>query len=244
MASRPTPCRAGWCGVRGRPSSDGAGSAGPRTATVGYPEYSARERFADNVIHIAGVGAALAGVAVLLLLVIPGGEVSRIVAAVVYGAALVATLGLSAAYNMACGARRKAVLRRFDHAVIFIMIAATYTPFALVALDAALGGTLLLIVWSAGLAGFGLKLFHPGRFERIFVVLYLALGWAGLPMIGPLTEALSVPVLVLLGLGGVFYTAGVAFHLWNSLPYQNAVWHGFVLVAAGCHYAAVLLVLM
>ena len=132
-------------------------------------------------------------------------------------------------------------MRRIDHAAIYLKIAGTYTPLALIKMAAVPGFTLLTGVWAVGLFGAACKLLLPGRFERTSYVLYLLAGWAGLFVLDELLAAFSLPVLVLLGVGGVLYTAGVAFHLWRSLPYHNAVWHGFVLAASACHYTAIML---
>src|SRR5438105_3139885 len=95
-------------------------------------------------------------------------------------------------------------------------------------------------VWSLAAAGIALRLLRPQVFDRVSIAFYLALGWAGLAAIAPLVPLVQVSTLALLGAGGLLYTAGVVFHLWERLPFQNAIWHAFVLVAAGVHYAAVL----
>jgi len=98
----------------------------------------------------------------------------------------------------------------------------------------------LAAIWATALAGMALKLLWPGRFDRTSVGLYLAMGWSGVFTLGPITAALAPVTLWLIGAGGVLYTVGVVFHAWRSLRFQNAIWHGFVLTAAFCHYAAVL----
>jgi hemolysin III len=133
----------------------------------------------------------------------------------------------------------KAILRRFDHAAIYVKIAATYTPFAMVKLGGAIGFGLLGAVWAVGLFGVAAKLFWPAQLVRTSYVLYLAQGWACVAALQPLTEALPARALTLLVVGGILYTLGVVFHLWQSLRYHNAIWHGFVLVASACHFAAV-----
>jgi len=204
------------------------------------PAYSARERLIDAAVHALGVPAAPVAVVVLLMAVTPTGEAAAVLAAAVYGAGLIAMLWLSAAYNLVGDPERKERIRRLDHAAIFLMIAGTYTPFALVSLGGRMGLGLLALVWLVALAGAALKLLRPRRYERSTTVLYLALGWIGLPLAGLLVAALPAASLLLLGAGGLLYSAGVAFHLWDSLPYQNAVWHALVLAAAACHYVAVL----
>jgi hemolysin III len=94
-------------------------------------------------------------------------------------------------------------------------------------------------VWAVALLGFGMKLAWPRRFERVSIALYLALGWAGLAAAGAIVRALPTAALVLLLVGGILYSLGVVFHVWRRLRFQNAIWHGFVLSAAACHYAAV-----
>jgi hemolysin III len=120
------------------------------------------------------------------------------------------------------------------------MIAGTYTPFSLVVIGGSWGWGLLAFVWTAALAGMALKLLCPHRFERLSILVYLLMGWSILVAIEPLLAGISRTGLVLLVTGGVLYSIGVVFHMWNRLPFQNAIWHGFVLAAAACHYAAIM----
>jgi hemolysin III len=106
-------------------------------------------------------------------------------------------------------------------------------------LDGAWGWSLSSIVWAVAAIGIVLRIVHAGLFERLSVALYLALGWVGIVAVVPLLDTLGVLLLVLLAVGGVLYSVGVVFHLWERLPFQNAIWHAFVLAAAGVHYAAV-----
>ena len=204
------------------------------------PEYTRRERQVDRIVHLVGVAASLVAAGVLLGRVIPTHDALSIIAATVYSAGLVATFGLSASYNLVVHPVRKETLRKFDHAMIFVMIAGTYTPFALVSLGGTLGMALFAVVWIVAIGGFALKFVRPRRFERVSVLLYLALGWFGLFAINELVTTLTAPAFLLLGSGGILYTIGVVFHLWKTLPYHNAVWHAFVAGGAGCHYIAVL----
>lgn len=207
------------------------------------PVHSRKERLIDGAIHGLGVVGSVVAVGFLLHRVTPARDPLTTAAAAAYGGGLVAMVWLSAAYNLVPRLDWKERIRPYDHAAIFLMIAGTYTPFALVALGGAVGFGLFAAVWLTAAAGMALKLLRPRRWERAALVLYLALGWAGLPLLAPMIAALPAPVLALLGIGGLFYTAGVTFHLWERLPYQNAIWHGFVLAGAGCHFVAVLKVL-
>jgi hemolysin III len=203
-----------------------------------FPHYTAGERLADATVHAVGVMLSIAAAVVLLVLAF--GEPPPSVASIlIYAAALVAVFGFSAAYNLVSQSRLKAVLRRCDHATIYVKIAATYTPFALVKIGSLPGAMLLLAVWSVAVAGAALKLFWPGQLVRTSYVFYLAQGWAGVVAFDFLAAAVSTRVLVLLGIGGALYTVGVVFHLWRQLPYHNAVWHAFVLIASAFHFAAV-----
>jgi hemolysin III len=149
-------------------------------------------------------------------------------------------LGFSAAYNMVPPSRLKWLLRRFDHSAIYVMIAGTYTPFMTVLRESLWAPGLSITVWTGAIAGAAMKILLPGRFDRLAIGIYLALGWAIVFALDPLAKALPTTAMWLLTAGGLLYSLGVIFHVWESLRFQNAIWHGFVLAAAGCHYVAVL----
>jgi hemolysin III len=200
--------------------------------------YTAAERVADGSIHILGVAASLVGATALMIaaLKLPPASIASIA---IYGFGLVAVFACSAAYNLATEARLKAILRRFDHAAIYVKIAGTYTPFAMVKMGDAAGFALLGGVWAITAFGATAKLLWPGRLVRTSYVLYLAQGWAIVAAFGPFASAVSGRVLLLLVVGGSLYTLGVIFHLWERLPYHTAIWHAFVVAASACHFAAI-----
>ncbi|MGY2048982.1 PAQR family membrane homeostasis protein TrhA [Methylobacterium sp. JK268] len=202
--------------------------------------YTPGEMLADGIVHVIGVVLAVIGavalVTVAALMLAPGGTLS----VAVYAAGLVAMLSVSAAYNMWPVGRRKWLLRRADHATIFLMIAGTYTPLVTLVGSGGVAWGLLAGVWLVAVAGVAIKLAFPGRFDRLAVALYLALGWSGVAAYDSVIGQLVPDALALLAAGGFLYSAGVIFHLWRQLPFQNAIWHGFVLAAACCHYGAVL----
>lgn len=199
------------------------------------------ELIADAVVHLLGLGFGLAACITLVVFVALKPDLSRGVSLALYGFGLLAMLGCSALYNMTSHARLKTLFRRFDHAAIFVMIAGTYTPFSLIVIGGLWGALLLGFVWSVALVGVFLKLRYPLRFEKLSVLAYLLLGWVILAALQPLISGASLAALVLLLTGGGLYSLGVIFHLWERLPYQNAIWHVFVLAAAACHYAAILM---
>lgn len=206
---------------------------------VNFPQYTLRERIADGCIHVIGVTASVVALTVLLIMGVQAQATLWIVAVSIYGLALVAMFTCSAGYNLIVRPKVKAVFRRLDHAAIFIMIAGTYTPFALMKMDAKWGFTLLAVVWSMAAIGIAIKLFAPRYLDGVTTGLYLVQGWAVVVAWHPLVSSVPERVAFLLMLGGVLYTVGVVFHLWERLPFQNAIWHGFVLAAATVHFAAV-----
>jgi hemolysin III len=195
------------------------------------------ERLADGVVQVVNVVLAVAGCVGLGVLAGTSADPLRLAALGAYGAGLLAMVGCSALYACGRGGRRHRLYRHMDHAAIFLMIAGTYTPFSIILLGGARGLRLLALVWATALAGILLQLIAPRRFEPLSVPLYLIAGWAVLS--DPrLLLSLPPPVSVPLVAGGVFYTVGITFHL-ARVRFQEAVWHGFVLVAAACHYVAI-----
>lgn len=205
-----------------------------------FPQYTLGERVADGTIHVIGVAASVVALVALLVIGFKTETAIMVAGLTIYGLALVATFSCSAGYHLVVRPRVKEILRRFDHAAIFLMIAGTYTPFVLIKMNNAWGLGLLAVVWTMAAIGIVIKLFLPRFLDGLSTALYLVQGWAVLAAWEPLHAALPGGVLTLLMVGGVLYTVGVVFHLWNRLPYQNAIWHSFVLSAASCHYAAVI----
>lgn len=200
--------------------------------------YDRSELIADAIVHVLGVSFAFGGAIGLFLIRPPSAGMDNCFVAV-YAVGLITTLGLSATYNLWPVSPRKWLLRRFDHSAIYLLIAATYTAFSSQVRDQNFAIVFLIGVWSAALAGAMLKLSFPGRFDRVSIGLYLALGWSGILAYEKAVAAFSSSTLTLIAAGGALYTLGVFFHTWERLRFQNALWHGFVLVAAGCHFAAV-----
>jgi len=207
----------------------------------GTRPYTRSERIVDAVVHVTGLAAALVAVPVMITLAaVWHGDVSTVTAATIYGVSFVAMFAASAGYHMVPFPTWKGALRRLDHAAIYVKIAGTYTPFA-VLLAGPDAVWILSGIWAAALVGSALKIAAPDRFEMAALALYLLMGWAVLAIGGPIVEKASPASMVLIVIGGLLYTVGVIFHLWNRLPFQNAIWHLFVLAASFVFYAAVLL---
>jgi hemolysin III len=197
-----------------------------------FPTYSERERLADTLVHIAGVAFGMIGATALMLASIGKLPARDIAGLAVYSAGLIAMFAASAIYNLARKPVLKERLRRLDHAAIFLMIAGSYTPFALIKIGGETGLALLAAVWGIALFGIAVKLWFPRRFDGVSVALYLAQGWVIIFALGPLIASVPQRSVVLLLAGGCIYTAGVAFHLLERLPFHNVVWHAFVLGGA------------
>jgi hemolysin III len=210
-------------------------------APVGLaPHYPRRaERVADAWVHVVGLATAGAGAVTLLILTLADGRFAATAAVGVYGVCLVAMLVCSTLYNMS-GPRHRPVLRRLDHAAIFLMIAGSYTPFTTQCLAGAWALWMTIAVWTLSLIGAAGKLFLPGLSKGFWVALYLAVGWLALIAAKPLLATVSLLALALLLAGGLVYSLGVIVYLRKTLPFRRAIWHGFVVTAAASHYVAIL----
>ena len=203
-----------------------------------FKRYTRGEIAADAVVHALGVGFALIGGPILIGLVAAGRDGWTIAAISIYVATLIAMFASSAGYNLAPISKVKEALRRLDHSTIYLKIAGSYTPFALISMSGGAGKTLLLMVWLAAGFGIALKLIYPRRFQILSLVLYLAMGWAAIVIADEVAASVETATMVLLLTAGGLYSVGVVFHVWDKLPFQNAIWHLFVLAATAVLYAA------
>ena len=203
-------------------------------------DYDRVELIADGIVHAIGVSLGVVGAIVIVIVAANSAHTADIPSIVIYTIGLLSMLGFSAAYNTWPISHAKWVLRRFDHSAIYVMIAGTYTAFIGQMRGDFVSIGLLSGVWLTAVVGVTLKLLLPGRFDRLAVILYLILGWSGAVAYEPVVAVLPSLSIWLLVAGGALYSAGVVFHGWQSLRFQNAIWHGFVLVAACCHYSAIL----
>jgi hemolysin III len=211
----------------------------------GTPPFSGRfmhsraELIADGVVHAVGIVLAIAAGSALLAISAFHLDPGEYTAAVFYVVSLLTVLSISCAYNLWPMSRVKWILRRFDHAAIYLLIAGTYTPFLAQVNDTATARTMIVIVWAAAAAGIVMKLFLPGRLDRAAIVFYLAIGWSGIAIARTLNETLPTSTLWLILAGGIVYSCGVVFFVWQRLRFQNAIWHACVVTGASLHLAAV-----
>jgi hemolysin III len=202
--------------------------------------YDRAELIADGVVHGIGVFGGLVAATVLVVLTAVYASAFEVFAVSVYVAGLLAMLVLSATYNLWPVSRAKWILRRFDHSAIYVLIAATYTPVIMQVKDSIFAIAMLIGVWCVAIVGVVLKLALPGRYDRVAVGLYLAMGWSGIMLYDSVATAVPAMALWFVLAGGALYSLGVIFHAWQRLRFQNAIWHSFVLLGAACHYTAVL----
>ena len=205
------------------------------------PRYSTGEEIANSIIHGLGIVLAIAGLGLLTAFASLRGDAWHIVSCSIFGATLIILYTTSTLYHAIPDPRAKAVLRVLDHSAIFLLIAGTYTPFALVSLRGPWGWSIFGVVWGIAVLGIIFKVTMLRRWAVISVVLYLLMGWVIIIAARPLMGALAPGGLALLLAGGLAYTAGIIFYAWRKLPYHHAVWHAFVLAGSICHFFAVLL---
>jgi len=209
---------------------------------MSYPAYSRAERVADVAVHICGLVAAITGIAMLFTLLALQLDAITLAAAIVYTATLLLMLGASAAYHLYAHTAARPVLRRLDHAAIYVKIAGTFTPLS-VLLGTAFGYVILGLVWVLALFGAVTKIrAKPGQMPTGWLP-YVALGWIGLALFIPLYAVLPGSSLTLLLTGGLLYTGGVVFYAWESLRFANAIWHLFVFMATACFFIGITLAL-
>jgi len=202
--------------------------------------FTVAELVVDGAVHILGLVVAVAAGSILLTLTLLHTAPEAFPALLVYVSTLIVVLGVSLAYNLWPVSPIKRHLARLDQAAIFLFIAGSYTPFLAVIGGTPVGTVMMSLVWGASLVGVALKLIMPQRFGRLAIVLYLAIGWSGVLVFQSLAAVLPATTLWLLLAGGVTYSAGIIFHLWEKLRFQNALWHVCVVAGASLHLWAVI----
>ncbi len=202
-------------------------------------EYTEREEAVNSWTH--GLGILLSAVAcfVLVLRAAAADDARVLVGCAIYSFTLVATYVISTLYHGVQRPMAKWTLRVADHVSIFALIAGSGTPFALVFLPTKSAITLLVLMWGGALAGTLFKVFSTRRFNNSATVFYLLTGWGVLLYAGPLIESVPTEALWWMAVGGIAYTIGVVFYLWDNLPYNHAIWHLIVIAASALHYVAI-----
>ncbi len=204
------------------------------------PNHTLGEEIANSITHGVGAALAIGGLAVMVAFASLTGDPWQVVACSIFGASMVLLYTASTLYHSISQPRAKSVLRVLDHCAIFLLIAGTYTPFTLINLRGPWGWSLFGVVWGCALAGIVLRTVVGNRWRGLSVALYVIMGWVVLVAVKPLLGAVEPGGLILMLLGGIAYTAGIAFYGWRRLPYHHAIWHLFVLVGSALHFFAIL----
>jgi hemolysin III len=206
------------------------------TSAVG--RYSPREEVANSVTHAVGIVLSVVGT-LALQAAVSGGVVARL-AALVFGLSLIILYTTSTLYHAVSKASIKGVLRVLDHAAIYVLIAGTYTPVALVGIRGRWGLALVVTVWLLTVVGVVTAAISLRRFRVLSMVLYLTMGWLVVAAGPEVVSSLDPAEIALLAGGGICYTGGLGFYGWRRLPFGHAVWHGFVLAGSLLHFIAVM----
>lgn len=201
--------------------------------------YSKLEEVLNSLTHGIGAGLSIAGMVVLIVLASMEADAWKIVSFSIYGASLALLYLASTLYHAIPHPRLKRPLKMLDHCAIFLLIAGTYTPFLLVNLRGPLGWTLFGVVWGLAVAGITLKLVFGHRYQKLQLGIYLGMGWLIIFASAQLAASVNSTGLALVVAGGVTYTLGVIFYVWERLPFNHAIWHLFVVGGSVCHFFAV-----
>ncbi len=205
-------------------------------------QYSLREEIMHAVTH--GIAAMLSVAALAFLLMKVDSGPLGVLAVSLYGGAMIAMFTTSTLYHSLFATKAAAFFKMLDHSAIYLKIAGSYAPFALISLPLSTGVWVMVGAWGAAVLGISLKLRAflkktGKRFSLISLLLYLAMGWAGMLMIVPLSEALPPAAINWIIAGGLAYTVGAGFYAAKRWPYTHVIWHLFVIAGAACHFVAI-----
>ncbi|WP_313353725.1 PAQR family membrane homeostasis protein TrhA [Kosakonia cowanii] len=204
--------------------------------------YTLAEEIANSISHGIGLVFGIVGLVLLLGQAFDThASTLAITSYALYGGSMILLFLASTLYHAVPHPRAKIWLKKFDHCAIYLLIAGTYTPFLLVGLDSPLARGLMVVIWSLALLGILFKLTIAHRFKVLSLVTYLAMGWLSLVVIYQLATRLSPGGVTLLAVGGLIYSLGVIFYVCKRIPYNHAIWHGFVLGGSVCHFLAIYL---
>jgi len=203
-------------------------------------KYTIGEEIANSITHGFGVIFSVAGLSVLVTLAAIYGDAYRVVSFSIYGATMIIMYLASTFYHSFTHRKVKAFFRVFDHSAIFLLIAGTYTPFTLVTLRGVWGWTLFGLIWGFAVAGIIVTVFLMHTLKWVAILIYVIMGWLVVIALKPMIANLPFGGLMWLVAGGLFYTGGIIFYVWDELPYNHAIWHIFVLLGTVSHFFCIL----
>lgn len=212
----------------------------PAEQPIDHAQQSLGEEIANAITHGLTAIAAIAGLIVLIVFAASGGDPWRIVTFSIFGTCLVILYAASTCYHAVRPGPLKNTLRVLDHSAIYLLIAGSYTPFMLVSMRGPMGWTLFGIVWALAVIGTIYKVICIDKWPLVSLGFYLVMGWLAIFAIGPLLQTMPGGGVFWLIAGGAAYTVGIVFFVWEKLPFNHAIWHGFVSAGSVCHFFAVL----
>jgi hemolysin III len=198
--------------------------------------YAPTEERINIASHTLGLLLSVAGLLALVTRALLHGDGWHLASASVYGISMIVLFAASTSYHSSRDPGLRVRLRTVDHASIYVLIAGTYTPFALVALKGPVGWTIFGISWSMAVTGIVLKLFHTGRYPRLSTLMYVFMGWLIMFFIKPLIAALPPAGLAWLLAGGIAYTLGAVLYSLHRIPFGHALFHVLVVAGSACHF--------
>ncbi|EGQ7654805.1 hemolysin III family protein [Vibrio parahaemolyticus] len=204
------------------------------------PQYSQSEELANTITH--GIGMIFGIVGLILLLIKAANhqaDTLTVTSMAIYGSSIIVLFLASTLYHAIPHPKAKRWLKTFDHCAIYLLIAGSYTPFLLVSLRTPLAFGLMIVIWSIALLGIIMKVAFVYRFKKLSLMTYLVMGWLSLIVIYQLAINLDIGGLTLLAVGGLVYSLGVIFYVAKRIPFNHAIWHGFVLAGCVCHFFAI-----
>ena len=211
------------------------------TRPAGVAQYTVGEEIANAVTHGVAALLSIAGLAVLVAFaVLYSGSPKDVAAVSIFGASMVFLYTASTLYHSIPNPRAKKVLQYLDHSMIYVLIAGSYTPFCLITLQGYTGIALLCAVWLIAIAGISLQAVLLHKADWINCLLYLSMGWLAVFVIDPLVSTLDSTGLALLVAGGLAYTVGVVFYIFERIPFSHAIWHTFVFAGTTLQFFSVL----
>ncbi len=202
------------------------------------------EEFWNVVTHALGVILSVVAAAFMLVFSLKNGSLLEVIASGIFGFTLILLYSASTVYHALKDVRLKKIFQRVDHLCIYLLIAGTYTPVALLGLKGTWGWVLFGASWAFAAAGFVFKFSPLRKSERLSLILYGVMGWMAIVLLEPLLESVAAGALWLILAGGLFYTFGIYFYTKGSRRYYHAIWHLFVLAGSACHFFGVFLFLV
>ncbi|HPS29511.1 MAG TPA: hemolysin III family protein [bacterium] len=206
--------------------------------------YSTGEEISHSITHGIGTALSIAGLAVSVVMAARTGDALKVLSFVIFGTSMILLYTASTLYHSFTHVKTKNIFRYMDHIAIFILIAGTYTPIALILLKGAWGWTLFGLAWGFAIAGIVYQAVFLNRFKWISISIYLGMGWLAVVAIQPLMAVMPFGLFLWILAGGLFYTLGSAFYLIDNIKFFHFVWHLFVIAGTVCHFFGLILYLL